>query len=448
MTNTMNSPENPYGSHRSHSHNEASDNARPGTGGQSTPRGDRGKASNPGFGTDIGNDAKTIWATRPVRLPREQNSDAWFFGVAEGIAVRYQVDPNLVRLFFAVLALTGGGGFLLYGLCMLLMPRYSVPLSPFETVLNNAQAPRYSNDKNIAWVLLVFMVISLASSSWLTEGWGLVGLAVGALLLWLLHQRQPEPPAVLQWHPYPGTPLASHFDATTGPVKTTATNGNPQLPAPPQFTPVEGFAPQEPTPPSWDPLGAAPFAWDLPDPDHVLGSDSVQADDPKAKKAKQAPKGKRILMGIVSVFLTIILVLTGMAAVGLIKGNRDSSVAMLGSTGTVHLNTKEKAQTTITISSTKILLDEVEVHRNSEHDVRLYASSVDLKIPHRTNGPSYRLKLNCRAVFGSTDSCDAARDVTVKGSDWSENLEKKRSELPELALNVSSTLSTLNVVKE
>lgn len=40
-----------------------------------------------------------MWDARPVRLPREQGSEAKFLGVCEGIGVRYQIDPTLVRIF-------------------------------------------------------------------------------------------------------------------------------------------------------------------------------------------------------------------------------------------------------------------------------------------------------------------------------------------------------------
>nr|WP_231139826.1 PspC domain-containing protein [Corynebacterium pseudotuberculosis] len=45
-----------------------------------------------------------MWDTRPVRLPREQASEAKFLGVCEGIGVRYQIDPTLVRIFFVLFA--------------------------------------------------------------------------------------------------------------------------------------------------------------------------------------------------------------------------------------------------------------------------------------------------------------------------------------------------------
>ncbi|NMB23111.1 MAG: PspC domain-containing protein, partial [Corynebacterium sp.] len=43
-----------------------------------------------------------MWATRPVRFPSSQGGNAKVAGVCEGIAIRYQIDPTLVRLAFVV----------------------------------------------------------------------------------------------------------------------------------------------------------------------------------------------------------------------------------------------------------------------------------------------------------------------------------------------------------
>ena len=74
--------------------------------------------------------ARRMWTTRPVRLPRAQSPDTWFFGVCEGIAVRYQVSPTLVRLVVGLSVTLGGLGLWFYLVALLVMPRYGVPLSP------------------------------------------------------------------------------------------------------------------------------------------------------------------------------------------------------------------------------------------------------------------------------------------------------------------------------
>lgn len=442
MTNAMNSPRNPYGS-------DPADRTGFGTG---STTGSNSQTSDSAFNQQfsaqsINKNIKTIWATRPVRLPREQNSDAWAFGVAEGIAVRYQVSPLLVRLFFVLLALSGGGGLLLYGLCAVLMPRYSVPLSPFEVVLNNSTDPRYKKEKEWAGALLVLLVLIIASSGWLTEGWGLAGLVIGGLALWLLHQRMPIPPAILQEHPYSEDPFSTAGGRS--PSETTNSSAakgtdSPQHP----FTPVEGFATQPSTPPSWDPLGTAPFAWDLPDPDEVLGTENAKSGSATALRTKKSSLFKKAVLGLIALLCTGLLALTAIVGLGLAVGNNDSSSATVGNTDSVVLKNTEQAQTVISLSSSTVSLSDLEIRSDSQQDLKIYASAVELRIPTSTNGSTYRLKLNCDNTLSSSTGCEAAQDVVVKGTDWGPELEKKRTSLPTLNLNASSVLSSLKVVRE
>jgi phage shock protein PspC (stress-responsive transcriptional regulator) len=58
------------------------------------------------------------------RLSRS-TSDRMVAGVAGGIAEYLSVDPVVVRILFAALALFGGGGIILYLVCWLLMPEES-----------------------------------------------------------------------------------------------------------------------------------------------------------------------------------------------------------------------------------------------------------------------------------------------------------------------------------
>ncbi|MFR4188845.1 MAG: PspC domain-containing protein [Corynebacterium variabile] len=68
-----------------------------------------------------------MWTTRPVRLPRSQSPNTWFFGVCEGIAVRYQVSPVLVRLVVGLSVTLGSLGLWFYLVALLVMPRYRRP---------------------------------------------------------------------------------------------------------------------------------------------------------------------------------------------------------------------------------------------------------------------------------------------------------------------------------
>lgn len=178
-------------------------------------------------------------------------------------------------------------------------------------------------------ILLAVLVIVLATSFGPNRTWGsggLVGLALMLLGWWLLYQRTPTPPAgtsvdtlpeqpdgspteqFQRWTPRgmtmppsgfptapmtptpatPASPAATTVPTTTDPaddaetghtettVRTSATTPqSASAPTAPAYTATTNpttpvatpFAPTDPpVPPAWDPLGAAQFAWDLPEP--------------------------------------------------------------------------------------------------------------------------------------------------------------------------------------
>ena len=55
------------------------------------------------------------------KLVRSQ-TDSMLAGVCGGLGEYLNVDPTLVRLFFVILALTGGHGVLLYLILCVIMP--------------------------------------------------------------------------------------------------------------------------------------------------------------------------------------------------------------------------------------------------------------------------------------------------------------------------------------
>lgn len=55
------------------------------------------------------------------KLVRSQD-DRMLFGVSGGLAEYLNIDPVLVRLFFVLLALSTGWGFIIYILLAILMP--------------------------------------------------------------------------------------------------------------------------------------------------------------------------------------------------------------------------------------------------------------------------------------------------------------------------------------
>lgn len=173
-------------------------------------------------GTEVRGTLREMWETRPAR-PRDDRKVA---GVAAAIGRRYDVDPVLIRVGFVVAAF-GGVGVPLYLAGWLALPSSGAP--------DGRRRPH---------VLFGLGLLAFLSFGWAfgDDGPGFGGSAVLAGLvafglLFLLHRSRgdrhlPAPPA-------PGA----------------AEPGTVSL--------VKG---EQPAPPSWDPLGAAPFAWDLPEP--------------------------------------------------------------------------------------------------------------------------------------------------------------------------------------
>lgn len=190
---------------------------------------------------DLQSDLREMWRTRPVRTP----DDKKIAGVCGGIGRRYGVDPVLPRIAFVVAAFWGGAGVFLYALSWLLMRSAGDQVSMGESLFGKG---RSSGSKGLAVVLIVVAVIAAptfgGSGETFFVGAGVV-MALALLAGWYgLHKRTPTPPA--GW-------------AEVSAVRP-APRGEPGAaddPAAPY-----GHRP----PPSWDPLGAAPFAWDLPEP--------------------------------------------------------------------------------------------------------------------------------------------------------------------------------------
>ncbi|OYD69034.1 phage shock protein C (PspC) family protein [Rhodococcus sp. OK302] len=248
------------------------------------PTNDDGFMSTPTFQEQI----QDLWRTRPVRLPAQGH----VAGVCAGIGYRYGVDPILVRVAFVVSTIFGGSGILLYLAGWLVLARADTGPSSAESMFHRRRRSE-SGTKTI--VLLVALAIAATTIGPIGAGKGGAGL-IGLMLmlggLWLLYQRQPVPPVlppstsqyIGSGTVYPGTGF------TPGPFTPGYFTPGPVTPdQPPIYTPYtklpDSYIAPEPavdlskspsgsvdeqertvTPPSWDPLGVAPFAWDLPDP--------------------------------------------------------------------------------------------------------------------------------------------------------------------------------------
>lgn len=235
-----------------------------------------------------------MWQTRPARA----TTGSTIGGVCAGIGARYRVDPTLVKVAFIVAALFGGSGLVLYIAAWILLPEGSATTPP------NAQqhgrrwhglGHTSSHPPTVAAIVVLVIVVLVLQPNLAWSGGGLAGTALMLLGWWLLYQRTPvpqpgtsadtlgqrsggaqpdgrtAPAAGSWWHSGVGTDSAADpadqfqrwtprawlkDEPPTAPEDTTvaAVGDNPAIDVPP------------PSPPSWDPLGVAPFAWDLPEP--------------------------------------------------------------------------------------------------------------------------------------------------------------------------------------
>ncbi|MEO6088126.1 MAG: PspC domain-containing protein [Umezawaea sp.] len=194
---------------------------------------------------------KDFWASRPRRPHRGRK----IAGVAEGIAERYRIDPVIVRVAFVAMALCNGAGVLIYLLGWLGLAQEDDEVSPVEALLGQGRS-----STPVPLTVLLCLALFPATGFFFDGGFTLVAgvlLSVGAIYLLHSNRGQVNRPA-------PTTTTASTTtdqvtDMGTGQEKTAT------------------------TPPAWDPLGAAPFAWDLPEP----GQTMVQSPEPPSVRRRK-----------------------------------------------------------------------------------------------------------------------------------------------------------------
>ncbi|MDT7579778.1 MAG: hypothetical protein QOK35_1042, partial [Pseudonocardiales bacterium] len=176
---------------------------------------------------------KDMWQTRPTR-PRHDRKIA---GVGAAIARRYDLDPVLVRVGLVAAAFTG------VGVALYILAWGLLPGEPADGSAPDRSRPGLA-------VIIVLGVVAVLSIDRLVNepGQFLLPAAVLGALLFLLHRSRASR----------GIPGSATPTVTPGPAQTAGPDGVPDA--------MSGTLPGAATPPSWDPLGAAPFAWDLPEP--------------------------------------------------------------------------------------------------------------------------------------------------------------------------------------
>jgi phage shock protein PspC (stress-responsive transcriptional regulator) len=245
---------------------------------------------------------RDFWATRP----RRRANDRKVAGVAAAIGRRYAIDPVLVRVAFVVATVFGGSGVLLYLLGWLLLPAEGDQASGAKRRFRRGR----SSMSAALTVVLVLLLVPATAAVLSGRASGVLGLLVALGALVLLHRSRASLGEI------PGAPTPSAAPAATEPA-TAATAAT----APP----ATGRATDQHAPPAWDPLGAAPFAWDLPEP----AAPPVAAEPPQGLRSKVTAitLGLALLTGGIAVAFTpglsaagIAALLLGVVGLGLVVG--------------------------------------------------------------------------------------------------------------------------------
>lgn len=130
--------------------------------------------------------------TTQLRTLRRSRSERVVAGVCGGVARSLGLDPVLVRVLVAVLAVIGGAGFVLYALGWLLLAEDDGRPSVAERAATRTSYPGAGRPLLLAVFLLVVTVLAVSDvvDSW--DGLVLLLLAVAALVLWI-DRRGPAP---------------------------------------------------------------------------------------------------------------------------------------------------------------------------------------------------------------------------------------------------------------
>lgn len=274
--------------------------------------------------TDVHGAFREMWETRPAR-PRDDRQIA---GVAAAIARRYDIDPVLVRVGFVVAAFFGIGA-ALYIAGWIVLP--DTPSDP--------AVPESRKRKILLAGLVIATIFSVGSIPHGHGGFVFPLLAVLALLF-LLHRSRGD-------RGLPGTGRAAGLAPTHHATQTQWTGtGVPPQSWPPQAAGAAGATSAEervslvkdadaatantppptesPKPPSWDPLGAAPFAWDLPEPSPVAAPTPVRRRRPPVTLVTL---GLALLAGAGT---SVVLLLTGSLALPTVPVLLGVVLAVLG----------------------------------------------------------------------------------------------------------------------
>ncbi len=210
--------------------------------------------------------AKDFWANRP----RRPHNGRLVAGVAAGIGKRYGIDPIIVRIALVVAAFYSGVGVLFYLLGWLLLPAEQDEVSPAEALIGRGRSSMSAGFTVLLGILLIPAMILF------TQG-NFASYIVAAVLLaglFLLHRGRAD-------HRYAVLPTTDPAQmASTAPITDTGFKGEPMTD---QTRWGQPPVTEQQQPPAWDPLGAAPFAWDLPEPQPAAHEPEPEPPAPRHK---------------------------------------------------------------------------------------------------------------------------------------------------------------------
>lgn len=348
-----------------------------------------------------------MWETRPPRIPKDQGGNAVLAGVAEGFGARYNIDPVIIRIAFVVLTLCFGGGLFLYFLCWINMGRFGVPFSPWSALATGRgniarESKTGKKERTLAIWLLIGMFVFFPSLSYASDGTTIYSAAITFALFglgwYLLYQRAPEPPAGLlvpqqgrtlhDAHPSgpytapgntdAGGSTAWRADAAESPESPYAQSATANLTTPPDF-------PHPATPPAWDPLGAAPELWHLPDPNSE--ADASDDDTP--------PKGSKRSWWIAIAVVVGVLVLGVISAV-VENGNAGNMFGGSNITTTTETEVNDVSETMGDVNVDYRDLPPLDQERTATLHTNI--GNVDVVLPK-----DVPVEVRCSTNLGSTD---------------------------------------------
>ena len=116
------------------------------------------------------------------------------FGVCGGVAESLEIDANLVRLAFVLLAVAGGFGAILYVIAAVILPTEDLAGAPprqvfsenFRALVGSLSLSRGTLGGILLGIGLVWLAGSLGVLTWVSLGWAVPAflIIIGASILW------------------------------------------------------------------------------------------------------------------------------------------------------------------------------------------------------------------------------------------------------------------------